>query len=272
MWLVAWLLAALLCCVPVYAQNQALTRRNFPPDAAAYLVKADGRVLWAKAADQPLPPASLTKMMTALLVVEGNDPGAVVTVGTAAARESGSRLGLHRGERLTVADLLAATLIQSANDACHALADHVAGNEQRFVVRMNRRARAWGLAETHFANACGHDQPGHTSSARDLAVLAERALARPELARLMAAASMEIRSLDGSRHYQLHNKNLLIGRFPGAVGVKTGFTARAGKCLVGAARQDGHEVLLVMLNAPNRWWDAVEALERAFFERQFPAR
>ncbi len=268
----AWWVAALLCAAAAVAPAQVAAPRNFPPDAAAYLVKADGRVLWAKAADRPLPPASLTKLMTALLVAEGDDPAAAVTVGAAAAREAGGKLGLERGERLTVADLLAATLIQSANDACHALADHVAGDEQRFVARMNRRARAWGLAETHFANACGHDQPGHTSSARDLAALAERALARPELARLMAAASLEIRSLDGSRHYQLHNKNLLIGRFPGAVGVKTGFTARAGKCLVGAARQDGHEVLLVLLNAPNRWWDAVEALERAFFERQFPAR
>jgi len=239
------------------------------PDASAYLVKADGKVLLSKDADKPLPSASLTKLMTALLVIEGNDSGRIVSVGHAAAQETGSRLGLRAGDRMQVGNLLAATLIQSANDACHALADHVAGNQARFVALMNERARTWGLADTCFANACGHDQPGHYASARDLATLAERALRQTVIAQLIALPNHTIRTADGRRRFHLRNKNFLIGRYPGTVGVKTGYTRQAGKCLIAAARQDGHNVLLVMLNAPNRWWDALDTLERAFVELQY---
>jgi D-alanyl-D-alanine carboxypeptidase (penicillin-binding protein 5/6) len=235
-----------------------------PVAASAYLVKADGATLWEKAADAHLPPASLTKIMTALLVLEHYDPRAVVTVSPGAAAETGSRIGLRKGERMTLENLLAATLIQSANDACHALADHAAGSEARFVERMNRRAREWGLRDTRFANACGHDRAGHYSSARDLAALAERALRQPVFARLMAVVTLDIATADGRRRFSLENHNALIGRYPGALGVKTGYTQRAGKCLVALARRDGRNVLLVLLNAPNRWWDAVDMLDRAF--------
>lgn len=237
-----------------------------PVVASAYLVKADSRVLWEKAADKRLPPASLTKIMTGLLVLEHYRPERLVAVSRQAAVESGSRIGLRAGERMRVDSLLAAMLIQSANDACHALADHVAGNERQFVALMNRRAREWGLGDTRFVNACGHDHPGHYSSARDLAALAERALAQPVFARLVPIVEGEIATSDGRRHFRLQNHNALIGRYPGVQGVKTGFTPKAGKCLVALARREGREVLLVLLNAPNRWWDAVDMLDRAFAE------
>lgn len=258
----AWL-ALLLWATsfPVRAQPDI-----FPGVAAAYLVKADKQVLWEKQAGKRLPPASLTKIMTGLLVLEHYRPQQVVTVGRQAAAESGSRLGLRQGDRMSVENLLAATLIKSANDACHALADHVAGSEARFVALMNRRASEWGLRDTHFVNACGHDHPGHYSSAHDLAVLAERALAQPVFAQLVPVAASEIVTADGRRHFYLETHNALIGRYPGAQGVKTGYTQHAGKCLVALARRDGREVLLVLLNAPNRWWDAVDILDRAFAE------
>lgn len=234
--------------------------------AGAYLVKADGDILWEKDADAHLPPASLTKMMTALLVLEHYDPKAVVTVRSGAVAETGSRLGLRKGERMALESVLAATLIKSANDACHVLADHVAGDETHFVQLMNRRAREWGLRDTHFVNACGHDHAGHYSSARDLAALAERAMRQPVFARLVEKATLEITTYDGRRRFSLDNHNALIGRYAGAVGVKTGFTQHAGKCLVALAQRDGKNVLLVLLNAPNRWWDAVDMLDRAFVE------
>ena len=236
----------------------------FTAVAAAYLVKADGATLWEKAADTRLPPASLTKMMTALLVLEHYDPKAVITVHPDAVAETGSRLGLRKGDRMTLENVLAAALIQSSNDACHVLADHVAGNEARFVQLMNRRAKEWGLRDTHFVNACGHDHAGHYSSARDLAALAERALRQPAFARLAATATLDIATIDGRRRFSLENHNALIGRYTGAVGVKSGYTQRAGKCLVALAQRDGKSVLLVLLNAPNRWWDAVDMLDRAF--------
>jgi len=241
------------------------------PDSAAYLIEADGRTLWSKQADRPLPPASLTKLMTVLVALERISPDSLGEVGAEAAAESGTRLGLARGDRLAAGDLAAAALLTSANDACHALADLAAGNQRRFVDLMNDRARLWGLASTHFANACGHDQPSHRSSARDLMALARRAMQLPLIARLVALPQMEIRTAGGERRFRLVNANALIGRYPGAVGIKSGYTPQAGKCLIAAAQRDGHKVLLVILNGPNRWWDASDALDRAFAELAHPS-
>jgi serine-type D-Ala-D-Ala carboxypeptidase (penicillin-binding protein 5/6) len=232
--------------------------------AAAYLVKVDGREVWARNADAPLPPASLTKMMTALLVLERADLRSVVTVSREASRETGTRLRLAPGDRMPVIDLLAAMLIGSANDACHALADHVAGSEKRFVDRMNARAREMGLSGTRFANACGHDARGMHSTARDLARLAETAMGNPVFAKMAGLEDGWISTADAGKKFSLENKNLLIGRYRGAKGVKTGFTGRAGKCLAAFAERDGKRVLLILLNAPDRWWKAEEILDAAF--------
>jgi D-alanyl-D-alanine carboxypeptidase (penicillin-binding protein 5/6) len=236
----------------------------FPHIGAAYLVKVQGEPLWAGHAETPLAPASLTKVMTALLVLERYRADELVTIGRAAAAESGARLGLKSGERVSLTDLLAATLIHSANDACHALADWHSGSEQAFVARMNQRAAELGLAHTRFRNACGHDAPGHFSTAQDLAALTETALRHPLFAQLVARTSTTLRTADRRRQFTLENKNALIGRFPGAIGVKSGYTRMAGKCVIALAEREGVRVLLVLLNAPNRWWDAHGVLERAF--------
>ena len=172
--------------------------------AAAYLVKVDGREVWARNPGKRLPPGSLAKMMTALLVLELADLRGVATVSREASRETGTRLGLAPGDRMTVLELLAATLIGSANDACHVLADHVAGSETKFVIRMNARARELGLSDTRFANACGHDAPGMHSTARDLARLAEtardRLWPRPRRDGRQPRARGPRQSADGRRH------------------------------------------------------------------------
>lgn len=232
--------------------------------ASAYLVKIDGREVWSRNAEAPLPPASLTKMMTALLALERADLRSVVTVSGGAGRETGTRLGLAPGDRLTVLELLAATLLGSANDACHALADNVGGSETKFVVLMNARAREMGLSGTRFANACGHDAPTMHSTARDLARLAETAMGNPVFAKMAGLEDGWISTADGGKKFPLENKNLLIGRYRGAIGVKTGFTGAAGKCLVALAERGGKRVLLVLLNAPDRWWKAEEILDAAF--------
>ena len=232
--------------------------------AAAYLVKVDGREVWERNPSSRLPPGSLAKMMTALLVLERADLRSVVTVSPEASRETGTRVGLARGDRMTVLELLAATLLGSANDACHALADHIAGSEAKFVARMNVRARELGLSDTRFANACGHDAPGMHSTARDLARLAETAMGTPVFAKMVGLENGWISTADGGKKFSLENKNLLIGRYRGAIGVKTGFTGRAGKCLAAVAERDGKRVLLILLNAPDRWWKAEEILDAAF--------
>ncbi len=202
--------------------------------------------------------------MTGLLVLEQFQPDEAVTVTPSATRETGSRLGLKSGERFRLQDLLAAALITSANDACHALADHLARNESSFVARMNRRAKALGMRNTHFTNACGHDKPGHYSSARDLSLLAHALLKHPALIGITSQRTLQIATLDGQRRYALENKNALIGRYDGALGLKTGFTAKAGKCLVAFAKRGGDTVLLVMLHGNDRWWDAADILDLAF--------
>ncbi|HEX4885519.1 MAG TPA: serine hydrolase [Casimicrobiaceae bacterium] len=236
----------------------------FPGAAAAYVVRVDGAPLWEADADRPLPPASLTKLMTALLVAAHGDERDEVAISARAARAGGARLGVAAGQRFRVGDLLAALLLRSANDACVALAEHVAGSERAFVAQMNERARAMGLARTRFANACGFDAPGHVSSAADLARLAEAFLAVPALARWAAAEKHAFEDAGRTRRYAVASTNALLGRVEGVRGVKTGFTNRAGLCLVGYAERDGHRVLVVLLRARDRWWDAVAMIEQAF--------
>jgi len=236
----------------------------FPQAAGAYWLSVDGAARWARHPGQPLPPASLTKLMTALLVLEHGQLQQVVSISPAAAGESGTRMGLQPGVKMRAAELLAAMVLKSANDACHALAEQVAASEQNFVALMNRRALALGLHDTHFTNACGHDHPEHRSSARDLATLAEFILRRPEFARLVAQVEIVLYDASATRRYAITNSNELVGRYPGAIGVKTGYTRQAGKCLIALAERGNRRVLLVLLNAPGRWWTATAMLDRAF--------
>jgi D-alanyl-D-alanine carboxypeptidase (penicillin-binding protein 5/6) len=242
----------------------------FPKVASAYLVQVDGALMWERQADLRLPPASLTKMMTALLLIEQGRLQETVTVSRTAARETGSRLKLVAGEQFRAADLLAAMLIASANDACHALADHAGGSEARFVQMMNRRAGEIGLRHTHFVNACGHDMPAHYSSARDLALLARELLKHPEVLPITSKPEAQIATLNGAREYRFASSNALIGRYAGALGLKTGFTAKAGKCLVAYVRRGETQVLLVMLHGNDRWWDAEDVMDIAFAHAQNP--
>lgn len=234
---------------------------NPPP---SYLLQVNGRTYRQKNADVRRPHASLTKIMTALIIIEKCDLDQVVSVSGGAARETGSRIGLRRGEKLRVRDLLAATLMASANDACRALADHAGGNQKAFVALMNERARDLNLKNTRFTNACGHDSAGLYSTANDLALLSERAMHVPMFAQLVARRSMSIKTVNGSRSFHLRNKNRLIGKYPGALGVKTGTTPNAGQCLVALAERDDRKVLLVIMHARRRWQTAPAMLDAAF--------
>jgi D-alanyl-D-alanine carboxypeptidase (penicillin-binding protein 5/6) len=267
-------LAAFAVAVAAIA-SAALQARSEPVDrwphaAAAYVVEVDGVTQWAHAASARLPPASLTKILTALVVIDAAGDDALVTVSARAAKAHGARIGLRRGMQLPAGDLLDAMLLRSANDACLALADHVAGGEASFVARMNARAAAMGLAHTHFENACGFDGPRHRTSARDLARLARAAMAVPRFAAIVGRVRGQARARDG-RVVAYDNTNALVGRVDGARGVKTGWTRAAGRCLVAFAERRGTTVLLVMLGAPDRWWDAVAMIETAFEEAR-PSR
>ncbi len=236
-------------------------------DAEAWLAAAPDKIIWAHNEDLPLPPASLTKIMTIMLVLQKTAPEEVVTVSPRAAAETGSRIGLKAGDRVYAGLLAAAALMGSANDACLALAEHVGGGEAAFVAMMNEEAARQGLSRTRFQNACGHDTPGNVSSARDMLTLARAAMRLPLFAAIVAERTLRFTTVDGKRTFSLKNKNALIGRYPGAVGVKTGFTEKAGKCLVALVRRKGAEVMLVALNAKERWWSSVRILDAALREQ-----
>ena len=257
---IAGCLNLLICASFSGAQN---TRDPFPQVASSYLLQLNGQTLWAHKPAAKLSPASLTKIMTALLILERGKLDEIVTIGPTVSRETGTRIGLRRGEGVRTDFLLTASLLGSANDACRSLAEHIGGNEADFVALMNRRAKELGLEGTHFTNASGHDHPGHYSTARDLAILAGAALKHPVFAEQVKWDSAYITTVEG-RPFFFENKNELVGRYPGAIGVKTGFTPKAGKCLIALAERGGAKVLLVLLNAPNRWWDAEAILNRAF--------
>lgn len=221
-----------------------------PQARAFYVVNgATGEVLASKNADTPVPIASITKLMTVLVALKHLKPSDVVTVSPAAARVGEERIPLRAGQRITVGELLAGALIQSANDAADALAAAAAGgNIPKFVGWMNARAQALGLHETHFVRPDGLDAPGHVSSAHDVAMLARIAMHLPIVRSLVR---MRTDTIEGGT-VQLHTWNDLLGVFPGLIGVKTGHTGNAGWCEVAAARRDGYTIYAVILGSPTR--------------------
>jgi len=221
------------------------------PDARAFYVVngATGEVIASKNADERVPIASITKLMTVLVALQHLQLDETVTVTAAAARVGEERIPLRAGERITVRDLLAGALIQSANDAADALAAAAAGgNIAAFVGWMNQRARELGLHDTHFVRPDGLDAPGHVSSAHDVAVLARVAMHLPIVRNLVRKRNDTIE--DGA--IPLHTWNDLLGVFPGLIGVKTGHTDNAGWCEVAAARRNGYTIYAVILGSPTR--------------------
>jgi serine-type D-Ala-D-Ala carboxypeptidase (penicillin-binding protein 5/6) len=264
MWRIILILTILLTAITAAS---AADDDPFPAVASSYIIRIDGETVWTHRPERRLAPASLTKIMTALLVLEREPLDRVVTVSSGAAAESGTRIGLRRGDKMTVGNLLAATLMFSANDACRVLADHVGGDRKRFITLMNARAEKLGLKGTHFSDPCGHDQPRHYSTAHDLVILTETALGNRIFRDLVSRQQQQIRTVDGKRRFNLRNRNHLLGRYPGAAGVKTGFTPDAGGCLIALAERDETRVLLVMLHTRNRWHDAAAMLDRAFIRK-----
>jgi D-alanyl-D-alanine carboxypeptidase len=225
-----------------------------------------GRVLWQKDPTHLLPIASLTKMMTALVAVERSRPSDRVMITREATRFTGSGVGLlPRGKRVPELALLYGLLLPSGNDAAVALAQHVAGNQARFVAMMNAQARHLGLTCTHFSNVSGVVDRGNYSCARDLAVLAHAVLSQPLLKRIVASRSAIMRfPIKGGKLYLYNNNPLLMIRYPGADGVKTGFTDASGLCLVASARRGRHWLGVVLLHSGNWTAQAITLLNDGF--------
>lgn len=246
--------------------------RTIRPDvlaASALLVDVgSGDVLYRKRASSPRPIGSLTKIMAALVVSERTRPDDRVTVAREAvfAKKdygSGSVVGLRVGERRTVRDLVYGALLGSANDAARALAIHVAGSEAAFVEIMNERAVELGMAHTRFASATGLDDRGR-STAEDLFALARAALEDPRLAAAFRSRFHDIPAPRGPTRL-IQNRNVLLWLYRGATGMKTGFTARAGFCLVASAEREGRGLIALVLGGPTEAFsDAAGLLNYGF--------
>jgi D-alanyl-D-alanine carboxypeptidase len=218
---------------------------------AAYLVDLDTRtVLWERDAETMRAPASLTKLMTAM--VAADDAGSldrVVEVTAEATQVIPTVMGLSPGERLTVRQLVTGLLLDSGNDAAEALAQGIVPRD-RFIRQMNQKAKSIGLTNSHFVNPSGLDAPGHSMSAHDLAhTAAYFNKYYPELAAIAAARDVSIPATAEHKAFTPHNLNRLLWTYPGATGLKPGFTYDAGGCMLATATRDGRHLVVVVLNA-----------------------
>jgi len=234
--------------------------RRVPANSILLKELNSGRVLYEHESAKRLSPASLTKIMSALVILERGHLDDLVTVSPTAARAHKIHLRLKPGQVFTLEDLLKGMLIMSANDACLAAVEHVGGDESQFVSLMNAKAAALGLSDTHFNNGCGFDHPNHYSTAEDLARLSVIALEQPTFRRLVREERAIIMPINGTHAHVLHTTNRLLGRIPGVEGVKTGFTSKAGRCLIAKVSHNGSDLLLVILNSKRRWNTAMSLI------------
>ncbi|MHB1419964.1 MAG: D-alanyl-D-alanine carboxypeptidase family protein [Bacillota bacterium] len=248
-----------------FGGHQAFAGPPAVSSQAAVLIDGySGQVLYAKAAEEHRPPASTTKIMTALLALENGELGQVVAISPKAAAVGESSIYLEPGEKMLFLDLVKGALIKSGNDACVALAENVAGSEDLFVWMMNRQVRLLGSRSTNFKNTNGLPAKGHYSSALDLAMIARYALQNPVFAEIVRTKETVIADDQGNWPRYLSNTNRLLWKYPGADGVKTGTTDAAGQCLVASATRNGRNLLAVVLKSGNRFGDTRELLDYGF--------
>ena len=236
-----------------------------PPRAGLVFDVDSGQVLWSRHPETPLPIASLTKIMTALLVVDGTTSRETVKITPAALNYAGRGVGLPKGRRVPIEGLLHGLLLVSGNDAAKALAIHVGGSERRFVRKMNERAGALRLGCTHFVSPHGLER-GNRSCAADLAAMARLAMKERRIARVVRKPDAAVRfPVKGGRLFVYSTNPLLRPeRWPGTIGLKTGFTDPAGRCYVGVVRRAGHRLGVVLLHSPDPGGQAKKLLRAGF--------
>lgn len=270
--LAAILVVLLLPLTPVYGQEDALVLQS---KSAVLMEQETGKVLYEKNSHEAMPPASVTKVMTLLLIYEAEEAGKfswsdTVQISEHAASMGGSQVFLEPGELQTAAELTKCIAIASANDAAVAMAEFIGGSEEGFVQMMNQKAKELGMQETNFVNACGLDVDGHVTSAYDIAVMSRELMHRfPKIKEYTTTWQDTIihKTRKGESEFGLTNTNKLIKWYEGATGLKTGSTGKALYCLSGTAERNGLHLIGVIMAAPDfkvRFQETMKLLDYGF--------
>lgn len=266
---VVCLLAAVLWLFPAPGGARAADIAT-GAEAAALIDVASGRILYSHNGDKPMRIASLTKIMTAIVAIEHGELSDRVKTGINAYGVEGSSVYLKLGEEQSLLHLLYGLMLRSGNDAAVAIAEHVGGSLDGFVLMMNEKAEQIGMADTAFKNPHGLDAEGHLSTAEDMARLTAYALKNPVFREIVKTPSIKVPNPGERWDHLWRNKNKMLHLYRGADGVKTGFTKAAGRCLVSSATRDGRQLAAVTLNDGNDWADHARLLDYGF--ARFPVR
>jgi len=229
--------------------------------AAVVRDSESGTVLYSKNPQTILRPASITKLMTALIALDYYHPDQVLMVKRLAPTRGESEMGLAVGDQVTVTNLLYGLLVPSGNDAAYTLADNYPGGVENFIYSMNKMAKNLHMENTHFANPSGLDQDNHYSTAWDLSLLAVAATKNSFVTKAVATYGITLTDATGQKSYPVKNVNQFLGYLPGADGIKTGFTDLAGECLVASVSRDNHKIISVVLKSADRFYDSARLLE-----------
>jgi D-alanyl-D-alanine carboxypeptidase (penicillin-binding protein 5/6) len=232
--------------------------------AAITIDASTGEILFSKNPNHRLPPASTTKLMTAIVVMENANPSDIVTISKNASQTAPSKAGFKEGDRVSIEGLLYAALLESANDAAVALAEAIAGSEKRFSFVMNRKALSIGARNTKFINSNGLPGPGQYTSALDLSKILNCALKIPKLREIIGTPEAQI-TTEAGRIFFLRSTDKLLWSDEKVIGGKTGYTRKAGHCFVGAAQSEAKTILVAVLGSPSRknlWADTEKLIAR----------
>ena len=240
------LMLALICLIPCRSADAAA-----PPEiigVAGVLIDSEsGQVLYVKEPHKHMYPASTTKVLTAIIAIESCNLSDIVTVPAEACGIEGSSIGLHENEQISMRDLVYALMLNSGNDAAVAIAIHIGGSVENFADMMNSRASALGAIDSHFENPNGLPDENHYTSAYDLSLIAKYAMKNQIFREIVSTQISEMHRTYPDAQTQLANSNRLFSRYPGTIGVKTGYTDIAGQCLIAASEKDGRELISVVL-------------------------
>lgn len=256
-----WMLI-LLSLVLLKARGWCAALPDITADAAVILDARTGSILYGRKPYERRPPASTTKILTAIVALEKGHLNDIVTITPNVSYTEGSSIELRPGEKLTLEELIWGALLESGNDACVAIAEHLAGSEANFSRLQNRKAKTVGAWDTHFVNPHGLSDPEHFTTAYDLGTIARYALRNSKFQEIVRSREKQPQKPGENRSF--FNTNRLLWSYSGCDGVKTGTTEAAGQCLVASASKGGRQLVAVVLHSDDRWYDAAALLDYGF--------